>query len=110
MLQHLCNRDTCMLALGGGVVGDLVGFVAATYMRGVPFVQVIRVRTTVRDRVRVGVRVRVRASYMRGVPCVQVPTSSTAITLTLAPALTLALALTLTLTLTLTRCRPRAPR
>ena len=44
MLQHLCNRDTCMIALGGGVVGDLVGFVAATYMRGVPFVQVIRVR------------------------------------------------------------------
>ena len=78
MLQHLCNRDTCMIALGGGVVGDLVGFVAAT--------------------------------YMRGVPCMQVPTSSTAITLTLAPALTLALALTLTLTLTLTRCRPRAPR
>ena len=52
MLQHLCNRDTCMIALGGGVVGDLVGFVAATYMRGVPFVQVIRVRV----RVRVGVR------------------------------------------------------
>jgi len=32
--------DTCMLALGGGVTGDLVGFVAATYMRGVPFVQI----------------------------------------------------------------------
>lgn len=29
-----------MIALGGGVVGDLVGFVAATYMRGVPYVQV----------------------------------------------------------------------
>ena len=40
MLAHKCNRDTCMLALGGGVVGDLVGFVAATYMRGVPFVQI----------------------------------------------------------------------
>ena len=39
MLQHLCNRDTCMLALGGGVVGDLVGYVAATYMRGVPYIQ-----------------------------------------------------------------------
>ena len=83
MLQHLCNRDTCMIALGGGVVGDLVGFVAATYMRGVPFVQVIGVRVRARARVRVRVRVRVRASYMRGVPCVQVPTSSTAITLTL---------------------------
>ena len=40
MLSHKCNRDTCMFALGGGVVGDLVGFVAATYMRGVPFVQI----------------------------------------------------------------------
>jgi pentafunctional AROM polypeptide len=39
-LSHRCNRDTCMIALGGGVVGDLVGFVAATYMRGVPFIQV----------------------------------------------------------------------
>lgn len=33
------GRDTTILALGGGVVGDLGGFVAATYMRGVPFVQ-----------------------------------------------------------------------
>jgi pentafunctional AROM polypeptide len=35
-----CHRDTCVVALGGGVVGDLSGFIAATYMRGVPFVQV----------------------------------------------------------------------
>ena len=40
MLHHRCNRDTCMIALGGGVVGDLVGFVAATFMRGVPVVQI----------------------------------------------------------------------
>jgi 3-dehydroquinate synthase len=33
-------RDTVIVAVGGGVVGDLAGFVAATYMRGVPFVQV----------------------------------------------------------------------
>ncbi len=33
-------RDSCVVALGGGVVGDLAGFVAATYMRGVPVVQV----------------------------------------------------------------------
>lgn len=33
-----CGRDTCLLALGGGVVTDLVGFVAATYMRGVPVI------------------------------------------------------------------------
>ena len=40
MLQEKCGRDTCLLAFGGGVIGDLVGFVAATYMRGIPFVQV----------------------------------------------------------------------
>ena len=40
MLAYKCNRDTCMFALGGGVTGDLVGFVASTYMRGVPFVQI----------------------------------------------------------------------
>jgi pentafunctional AROM polypeptide len=35
-----CGRDTVIIALGGGVVGDLTGFVAATYMRGVRYVQV----------------------------------------------------------------------
>ena len=35
-----CGRDTVIIALGGGVVGDLTGFVAATYMRGVRFVQI----------------------------------------------------------------------
>jgi 3-dehydroquinate synthase len=34
------HRDDLVVALGGGAVGDLAGFVAATYMRGVPFVQV----------------------------------------------------------------------
>lgn len=34
------ERNSPIIALGGGVVGDLAGFVAATYMRGVPFVQV----------------------------------------------------------------------
>jgi 3-dehydroquinate synthase len=33
------SRDACIIALGGGVVGDLAGFVAATWMRGVDFVQ-----------------------------------------------------------------------
>ncbi|KAF7303787.1 Pentafunctional AROM polypeptide [Mycena indigotica] len=40
LLVNRCTRDTVILALGGGVVGDLVGFVAATFMRGVRFVQI----------------------------------------------------------------------
>ena len=40
LLDERCGRDTTVVALGGGVVGDLAGFVAATFMRGVPFVQV----------------------------------------------------------------------
>ena len=39
MIGERCGRDTTVVALGGGVVGDLAGFVAATFMRGVPFVQ-----------------------------------------------------------------------
>ncbi|KAJ9055496.1 3-dehydroquinate dehydratase (3-dehydroquinase) [Entomophthora muscae] len=33
-----CTRDTCMIGLGGGVIGDLVGFVASTFMRGIPMI------------------------------------------------------------------------
>ena len=40
LLQQGCDRKTVLFALGGGVVGDMTGFAAATYMRGVPFVQV----------------------------------------------------------------------
>lgn len=40
LLARGFGRDTTIVALGGGVVGDLAGFVAATYMRGVPVVQV----------------------------------------------------------------------
>ncbi|WP_108671127.1 3-dehydroquinate synthase [Peribacillus acanthi] len=39
-LQSGLSRKTLILALGGGAVGDLAGFVAATYMRGVPFIQI----------------------------------------------------------------------
>ena len=40
LLAHECDRKTVMFALGGGVVGDMTGFAAASYMRGVPFVQI----------------------------------------------------------------------
>jgi 3-dehydroquinate synthase len=39
LLDHRAERGSAIVALGGGVVGDLAGFVAATYLRGVPFVQ-----------------------------------------------------------------------
>jgi 3-dehydroquinate synthase len=40
LLSEGCDRKTILFALGGGVVGDMTGFAAASYMRGVPFVQV----------------------------------------------------------------------
>jgi 3-dehydroquinate synthase len=40
LLANACDRKTVLYALGGGVVGDMTGFAAASYMRGVPFVQV----------------------------------------------------------------------
>lgn len=40
LLSNGCDRKTILFALGGGVVGDMTGFAAASYMRGVPFVQV----------------------------------------------------------------------
>jgi 3-dehydroquinate synthase len=40
LAAHRLERNSLIVALGGGVVGDLAGFVAATYLRGVPFVQV----------------------------------------------------------------------
>ena len=39
LLANGCDRKTVLFALGGGVVGDMTGFAAASYMRGVPFVQ-----------------------------------------------------------------------
>ena len=40
LLQNECDRKTVLFALGGGVVGDMTGFAAASYMRGIPYVQV----------------------------------------------------------------------
>ena len=40
LIEHRFNRDVVILALGGGVVGDLAGFVAATYQRGVRLIQI----------------------------------------------------------------------
>lgn len=40
LIENQVDRQACLLAFGGGVVGDLVGFVAATYMRGIDFIQI----------------------------------------------------------------------
>ncbi|HEX4632390.1 MAG TPA: 3-dehydroquinate synthase [Gemmatimonadales bacterium] len=40
LLAHHVGRDACIVAVGGGVVGDVAGFVAATYLRGIPCVHV----------------------------------------------------------------------
>jgi 3-dehydroquinate synthase len=40
LLAQRCERSTTLVALGGGVVGDMTGFAAATYQRGMPFVQI----------------------------------------------------------------------
>lgn len=40
LLEHGHNRDTTLIALGGGVIGDMTGFAAACYQRGVDFIQI----------------------------------------------------------------------
>ena len=40
LLKNHCERSTPLIALGGGVIGDMTGFAAATYLRGVPFIQI----------------------------------------------------------------------
>ncbi len=39
-LDHGCGRDSLFIALGGGVIGDMAGFAAATWLRGVPLIQI----------------------------------------------------------------------
>ncbi len=40
LLKLEADRETCLIALGGGVVGDIAGFVASIFMRGVPYIQI----------------------------------------------------------------------
>ncbi len=40
LLEQKCDRKTCLIALGGGVIGDMTGFAASAFMRGVSFVQI----------------------------------------------------------------------
>lgn len=40
LLKNNCGRNTLIVALGGGVTGDMAGFVASTYLRGVPYIQI----------------------------------------------------------------------
>lgn len=40
LLGQRCERSTPLIALGGGVIGDMTGYAAATYLRGVPFIQI----------------------------------------------------------------------
>ena len=40
MIEHGCDRHAFVVALGGGVIGDLAGFVAGIFYRGVPYVQI----------------------------------------------------------------------
>jgi 3-dehydroquinate synthase len=40
LLSNRCERNTTLIALGGGVVGDMTGYAAATFLRGVPFIQI----------------------------------------------------------------------
>ncbi len=39
LIHKQLGRNTCLIALGGGVIGDLTGFTASTYMRGIPYIQ-----------------------------------------------------------------------
>ncbi len=40
LMDNHCNRDVTLVALGGGVIGDMTGFAAASFMRGVAFIQI----------------------------------------------------------------------
>ena len=49
LLAEKCGRDAVIIALGGGVTGDMAGFVAGTYMRGIPVVQIPTTTISIAD-------------------------------------------------------------
>ena len=63
LLELKCYRQTVLVALGGGVIGDLTGFIAATYVRGVPLVQI---PTTVLSQVDSSVGGKTAVNHPRG--------------------------------------------
>jgi 3-dehydroquinate synthase len=63
LLEWKCDRHTVLVALGGGVIGDLTGFIAATYVRGVPFIQI---PTTVLSQVDSSVGGKTAVNHPRG--------------------------------------------
>ncbi|MCP5003876.1 MAG: 3-dehydroquinate synthase [Planctomycetes bacterium] len=63
LFDHKVDRKSTIFALGGGVIGDLTGFIAATFMRGVPFIQI---PTTLLSQVDSSVGGKVAVNHPRG--------------------------------------------